>query len=197
MKQVLYSLFTLVFLAGFTPVAHAGVKIGAGDIPLAATAPKPTKQAPQEKAEPKEKELPLRLHQKAGPLARSTAELFRADATALKTAIIEKSLANVPLIERAKFRKGLEKELSVDKILNLYGLTLEQYYTEAELKSLRTFMADPTNRSMLEKLPNVLDQMGMDRQQYLNAVLEDYLQRELFDKLQKGEETILTPQGSK
>ena len=171
--------------------AFAGVKIGASTM----TMPPSTKpQLPQDTQTIAEatgqKPLPTA---KASPLARSVAELFRKDVEELKTVLIERSLVNVPPAEKATYRRQLDRELQTNKVLNLYGLTLEKYYTEDELKALRTFMGDDTNRAMLEKLPTVLSQMGFDRQQYLNQVLENFLKRELFDKLEKGDATILTP----
>lgn len=188
---LIYPFLLALVLVAAPAASFAGVKIGAGDVKLF-TPPENTTatQADQPNTPPPPENKP----QKASPLARSTAELFRREIVELKEALIKKSLRNAPKSRRDDFRQKLGREIKIEKILNLYALTLEKYYTEDELKALRTFMAEDTNRQMLEKLPAVLSQMGLDRQDYLNMVLENFLRRELFEKLEKGEPTILTPQ---
>lgn len=188
-----------VLVSLFVPAAaFAGVKIGAGDIDLPppnlpkATSPEQTHDETPEPT-PEEVGFAERTQVKASALARSVAELFRRDVANLKTSLIEKALINVPSNQRDSFRRSLGREIKVERVLNLYAVTLDQYYTEAELKSLRTFMADDTHRAMLEKLPSVMNRMGMDRQIYLNQVLQNFLNKEFYQKLEKGEETILTP----
>jgi len=189
----LYALFFVLVGAFMPATSFAEVKIGAGTVKTYAQ-PTPASPAVPNGAPTNAAPLPENKPQKASPLARSTAELFRKEIIDLKEALIANALKNVPLRQRPDFQKKLAGEIRVDKILNLYALTLEKYYTEAELKALRTFMADDTNRQMLEKLPTVLGQMGLNRQEYLNIVLENFLRRELLEKLEKGEPTILTPQ---
>ena len=172
----------------------AGVKIGAGDVNLPPpNLPRPTTQPQEPAPTPQQQAAAERQLVKASPLARSVAELFRKEVTDLKAGLIEKALVNVPPQQRDSFRRSLAREIKVERVLDLYAVTLEQYYTEAELKSLRTFMADDTHRQMLEKLPTVLGRMGMDRQTYLNQVLQEFLNKEFYQKLEKGDPTILTP----
>ncbi|MBA44212.1 MAG: hypothetical protein CMF62_09465 [Magnetococcales bacterium] len=193
-----FVLFSVLLSALLPASAFAGVKIGAGNIDLPpsnlprATSPE---QTLDEKPEPSLQDIQYAERQqvKASALARSVAELFRKDVTDLKSSLIEKALVNVPSNQRESYRRNLGREIKVDRVLNLYAVTLDQYYTEDELKSLRTFMADDTHRAMLEKLPTVMNRMGMDRQSYLNQVLQDFLNKEFYQKLEKGDPTILTP----
>lgn len=193
-----FVLFSVLLSALLPASAFAGVKIGAGNIDLPpsnlprATSPE---QTLDEKPEPSLQDIQYAERQqvKASALARSVAELFRKDVTDLKSSLIEKALVNVPSNQRKSYRRNLGREIKVDRVLNLYAVTLDQYYTEDELKSLRTFMADDTHRAMLEKLPTVMNRMGMDRQSYLNQVLQDFLNKEFYQKLEKGDPTILTP----
>lgn len=193
-----FVLFSVLLSALLPASAFAGVKIGAGNIDLPpsnlprATSPE---QTLDEKPEPSLQDIQYAERQqvKASALARSVAELFRKDVTDLKSSLIEKALVNVPSNQRDSYRRNLGREIKVGRVLNLYAVTLDQYYTEDELKSLRTFMADDTHRAMLEKLPTVMNRMGMDRQSYLNQVLQDFLNKEFYQKLEKGDPTILTP----
>ncbi len=166
---LLISIFLLL-----TTTAQAEVRIGSSQITKKEQSSKPKTSRPSH-------------------LARSVAEMFRYEATELRDTLINRSLKAVPKSKQKENRKELEKHIDIGHILNLYAKTLHSYYTEDELKALRTFMADETNRQMLEKLPIVMSQMGLDRQQYLNTVLQNMLQKEMIDKLKQGESSILNP----
>lgn len=175
-----------------TPMwAYAGVNIGAGQIKQIT----PVTNGFEKHPEKEEQITPQKIKQQKehAPLARSVANMFRPELVNLQKKLAENAVAKLPLEKRAKQQKVFENYIDVEHILDLYTQILLDYYTPQELKALRTFLADATGQSVLEKLPQTLNKMQLTRQRHLEGVLNNILQEQVIDPAQKGVPTLLAP----
>lgn len=127
------------------------------------------------------------------PLAENVANMFRPELVELRDALVNRALNRLPVDERASRRPAFEAYINIEQMLSLYTQVLVKYFSKQELKALRTFMADDTGRAVLEKLPAVMGEMQLKRQEYLQGTLREILQKEVLEKAAKGEPTLLAP----
>lgn len=127
------------------------------------------------------------------PLAENVANMFRPELVKLRDSLVSRALKRLPPEARQDKRAEFERYINIEQLLSLYTQTLVAYFTKEELKALRTFMADDSGRQVLEKLPDVMSSMRLKRQRYLQETLGEILRKEVLEKAEKGEPSLLAP----
>lgn len=181
-----------LFLIVQPSLTWAAVQVGAGHMKTYKSAfPTPAELREDEDIEAMEKAVAAK--KELVPLAENVAHMFRPELEDLRNSLVNRALNRLPPDARAEQREVFEAYIDIDQILGLYSQTLITYFTKEELKALRTFMAEENGRQVLNKLPEVLTQMRLKRQKYLQNTLQNILQKEVIDPVKKGEGSLLAP----
>lgn len=173
--------------------AHAAVKIGAGTVKTAPQTPIPATHTAEDIPPPPKIRRAVKEQQENLPLAQSIAEAFRTDIETLKTNLARQATQKLRPEHRQAQQDKFIAYINTDHILSLYTKTLLTYFTKEELKTLRTFLAEPEGQNIIKKLVEVLNKIQLDRQAYLQHVLNQLVEEQVYEKLRKGEKTLLTP----
>ena len=185
---MIFSLFVLCL----TPFAHGAVQMGAGSLKTAQSTT-PTPEQNIERDEQRAMDKMVEAKQKLVPLARSVSNIFRPQLTELRDSLVDRALSRLPEDRREAMRPTFEAYIDIDHLQSVYTRTLLDYYTEEELKALRTFLADDVGQRVLAKLPMALSRMHLERQKHLERTLEEIIRKEVLEKAASGEPTLLAP----
>ena len=111
--------------------------------------------------------------------------MYKPELERLKEKLIAQSLRKTPPEAAEPFRRSMEELLDLDDILARYASTQATYYSTAELEALKSFMSTPAGQSVMSKLPTVMTQMQLDRQQYFEKVLKSVLENNVLQRLRR------------
>lgn len=166
--------------------------MGAGSLKSAQSAT-PSTEEKIERDEKRAMDEAVKAKKKLVPLAESVSNMFRPQLIELRDTLVNRTLTRLPKNKREEKRPEFEAYIDIDQLQSIYTQTLLDFFTEEELKALRTFMADDAGHKVLTKLPMALDQMRLKRQHYLEKTLEEIIQEEVYEKARKGEPSLLAP----